>query len=121
MSDLQLARTAAATILDLHEKVLRAAEGGPAAADEWAKLRADYVSVCSTTAAIVAAAFQDMGAGEVERLRCALRSAADELENAARRTTLTHTLLSRELRTAGEQAHRAALTPIPPDTKEVLQ
>lgn len=60
MSDLQLARTAAALILDLHEKCLRAAEGGPDKAEEWVKLRADYVSACSTTAAVVAAAFQDM-------------------------------------------------------------
>jgi hypothetical protein len=66
MSDLQLARTAAALVLDLHEKTLRAAEGGPAQAEEWVKLRADFVSVCSTSAAVLAAAFQDLDAAGAE-------------------------------------------------------
>lgn len=57
-----LARKAAALILDLHEKTLRAAEGGSDMAEEWVRLRADYVSACSTTAAIIAAAFQDIDA-----------------------------------------------------------
>lgn len=60
MSDLKLATDLAALILDLHEKALRAAEGGTDKAEEWVKLRADYVSVSSTGAAVMAAALQDL-------------------------------------------------------------
>jgi len=64
MSDLKLATDLAALILYLHEKTLRAAEGGPEKAEEWVKLRADYVSVCSTGAAVLAAALQDLSDSE---------------------------------------------------------
>lgn len=62
MDGLPLARVCAPVVLDLHEKTLQAAEGGPEKAEEWVKLRADYVSACTTSAAVLAAAFQEQEA-----------------------------------------------------------
>lgn len=76
MSDLKLATDLAALILYLHEKTLRAAEGGPEKAEEWVKLRADYVSVCSTGAAVLAAALQDLSDSE-RGMREALEPSGD--------------------------------------------
>lgn len=44
----------AEAILELHEATLKAAEGGPEAAEEWVKLLAEYMTVCTAGAAVVA-------------------------------------------------------------------
>lgn len=72
----------AMVVLELHEKCLTLV-GSKEHADEWVKCRQDYVSACSTGAALMAAAFEDALA-EITRLRAQPSPREVALEKALR-------------------------------------